>query len=255
VKKVLNIVNKTWKYQLKRRVEGLLKDFSDAEATEDRRVSLIHANSFRWPASLEKLDLRDIPELSNLKRAIENSKKKNKIKLEWMDSLSTVEIEVNEEVALLSLFQYWIVLKIIQDSEIPEEMLEKKLKTYKQHIAPFISQGILQIDSSRGVVEQSVHFSNASQWRNLLPQYEIEESTEKVTEHKKLINLSIDSYVTRQLKSVSPQKEDDIIRKITEKQNANKDTVQKRIDSLVSKGLLSKSQKENSSVAWLEYIP
>ncbi|KAH9385869.1 uncharacterized protein NEMAJ01_0765 [Nematocida major] len=248
---VFSAVRGTWKYPLRRRIEGLLNDFAEAEKVNGGKVSLIHANSFRWPSPLQRLDL-DVPEIAKAKRKILSDRKRKKVKIEWMDSLSVVEIRINSGKAVLSLLQYWIIQKILENSEIELSEVESKMKMCWPHIRPLVDGGILAFSESTQKLTPGENFNRESEWENLLPEYDLSSREEAPSSARLLGNLALDSAISKSLKRNSPQYLSELLQEIAKTHKTTTEAVHKRLLSLVARGLILLEEFGASQVS---YIP
>ncbi|OAG33338.1 hypothetical protein NEIG_01823 [Nematocida sp. ERTm5] len=251
VKNSIRIVRNKWKYALKRRVDELINDFVETETLQDGKISLIRTNSFRWPKSIKSLNIPGIPEISEIKREIEKSKRRKKIRIDWVDTLSVVEIQINSGSAILTLPQYWIVLKLCDIRSVLISDVKSAIVTYKEQIAPLLRQNIVEMSKDSLCLEPGTNFNNESAWTDLLPEF-IEKEKEVHEEKKKLLtNLSIDSYLTKELKRTSPQKKTEILNRIVKLQKVLPKQVDQRISVLTQRELLSYNAEEDT----LSYLP
>ncbi|OAG28904.1 hypothetical protein NEDG_01043 [Nematocida displodere] len=261
VTKTARALSKGWSFQLKRRVKDVLRDLSQEKRIPRSSIYLIHANSFRWPASMGRLDLPDIPAVSAAKKAVIQEKKRERVLVEWVDNFSTVDIEVGSAVATISLLQYWIVTKALKAQSIDTAALKTQCATFHKHFDALLEQGLVTAThapgpkkhggSETGTFTLGVgnNFDTPSRWKNLLPEYVTQ--AERPQEHPKqyLTLVSLDSFISRSLKHQSPQQKAALISAIIAKFGHSESAVKERIEVLQKRGLV----KEDSGT--LEYIP
>ncbi|KAI5179744.1 hypothetical protein NEOKW01_0207 [Nematocida sp. AWRm80] len=299
----INKISKNWKYSLKRRIDAIIKDLTKTDQIPDTNIYLIYANSFRWPNTLVPLDLKDIPEISKHKQKVKKAKAKERTTIEWIDTVSTVEIEFlsNTEIhqnnttakrtkreykpdsdpedrttkrfkstkgtegtedtkntkniedkehakTILSMIQYWIVIQIETNTSLTLQRLKEYTEdTYSEHLEPLIKKNILALSSN--VIEKGPEYYNTTKWTDLFPVFSIAGTTKKVEHTKRLINLFIDSFISRTLKTQGTKTKESIILDIQEIHPVTESVISKRIDTLLTRGLLAQENDE------LKYLP
>ncbi|KAI5135623.1 hypothetical protein NEAUS06_1568 [Nematocida ausubeli] len=237
IQRAVRVISSKWKYPLRMRVAGLIRDFSEAETLQNGAVSLVHTNSFRWPKLIEQLNLPGMPEISKIKQKIEQSRKRQKVKMEWVDTLSTVEIEVDSESAILSFPQYWLIQQLCENKEFPLSRFEA-LPLHREQMEPLLKKGIIQVSSDSQKIRRGNNFNKPTAWTDLLPDFAAEAEEDASDRKKVLLNMAADSYLVRELKTDSPQEKSVLISRLIKSHGIPLELADKRLNILLERNFL-----------------
>jgi len=250
-------ISRKWKPDTRRRIEKTVQEYTAEEPFDPENapfprgaVSLVHVSSFRWPQSLETLDIKRLPdEITKLKKAVTAQKRKQRIKIDWLDSFSTVDIEIGHLTATLTLPQYWAIYALENSGSITKEDAKNALHAHSDHLDPLVQKNIVKIDNSSGLIEKGASFSDPEAWRELLPEYKHATEHPNTASKKHLTSMFVDSYISRTLKHRSTADKSALLAEIAKMCELPEELVVKRLEALVSKGLI----KENGET--LLYLP
>ncbi|KAI5171126.1 hypothetical protein NEFER03_0528 [Nematocida sp. LUAm3] len=247
LKRIVGIFNTHWKFTLKTRTEEILRDFQMAEKIEED-IFLIHANSFRWPSDLCKIDIKDIPIFSKIKKRVSTRKKRERIQIEWMDGLSTVELQVEDVSVTVSLLQYHLIMQIEKTEYFNISEMRKTCSSLDTHLSPLVEAKIIEKSNSSEIAKGSL-FSSPRAWKNLYPSLIMKKSEENVSQERRLESVFLDSFIIKQLKETKTIREQNLISTLTSKYSISEQTISSRIHLLIAKGFISASH------GILEYLP
>ncbi|KAI5186157.1 hypothetical protein NEHOM01_1322 [Nematocida homosporus] len=248
LKRVVQLLSKSWRFQLKRRVDEIIRDFSTATEVEPH-IWLIHANSFRWPKNLSRLHLPDIPRLSGLKQALTKAKQAERIKIEWIDTHSTVELKINDLSTTVTLLQYYLITKVQNQLPVDLPGLSTQCPDLARHLNPLLKQAIFITTTNTPYLIPGPKYEDPQAWLNLFPEYVLPQHETNPGPTRKLTTLCLDSLISRTAKHTPAQSRSEFIQTISTSSGQSPTLVEQRLNTLITKGLLEEDK------GLLTYVP
>jgi hypothetical protein len=234
----------------RRRVRGILKEYKSASLiSAEPEVSLLLLNSGQWPCSV-KIDTKRSGEMKKMKREIEKTYLRQKMRIEWADNLSTAEVEIGGYPCKMTLLQCFLV-EMALEGEVDLGSVSGKENACGEEWETIRSEARLLLEC--GLLEEKdgkIHFGRASGIpRTLLPPKLFSQKREDSNSARSTTPLYIDSYISRVLKRRTRMKREEVYELLLGERVSSRETIERRIETLIKKGLVSEEQES------LVYIP